>query len=142
MARAKNITIPVTITASARPTPATGETDEQIVRDALRLAGLLPDPAGMNLTASAAGRVGRNRKDMSPAVAELERVIRNLSCDLSEARLDVAHLQQYRYHQDEQLDRVVEALEWIRDSYDLDQIALDVIEHAILNARSNVVLAG
>lgn len=140
MARAKNITIPVTITASARPTPATGETDEQIVRDALRLAGLLPDPA-RTLTASA-GRVGRNRQDMSPAVAELERVIRNLSCDLSEARLDVAHLQQYRYHQDEQLDRVVEALEWIRDSYDLDQIALDVIEHAILNARSNVVLAG
>lgn len=135
MARTPNITFPVTVTPRVAR-PASTSTDEDSVRDALRFAGLLPDPSGSLLSA---GVIGRNRQDMSPAVAELERVIRNLSCDLSEAHLDVARLQNDRYHQVIKIDQVVEAFEWLRDSYDLDRIALDVIEHAIFTARSDAL---
>ncbi len=134
MARTPNITFPVTVTPRVAR-PASTSTDEDSVRDALRFAGLLPSPGAT----CSSGVIGRNRQDMSPAVAELERVIRNLSCDLSEARLDVARLQNDRYHQATKIDQVVEAFEWLRDSYDLDRIALDVIEHAIFTARSDAL---
>lgn len=134
MARTPNITFPVTVTPRVAR-PASTSTDEDSVRDALRFAGLLPDPSGSLLSA---GVIGRNRQ-LLQRLAELERVIRNLSCDLSEARLDVARLQNDRYHQATKIDQVVEAFEWLRDSYDLDRIALDVIEHAIFTARSDAL---
>lgn len=102
-------------------------TDPDPERSALISADLLPNPNGV--LASAAYQA--EELHTSAAVQEHERSIRNLARRVAELE---SELRRERTRRGSEFGRALSnaaALEWLRNSYDLDELALEVIDHRL-----------